>query len=359
MTYQPDRDGYGVANTRGEGSGVSTHDDRPVVVEDDGTRRTADDRPVVVEADGTSSAAAERPVTVDADSSARTMDARPEVVAVDGQTRTAEDHPLVDDGSTTRSEELGGDRRTQQGERARLEGEGTDGSAGRHARALDAEDTHAVVADDPRVVRGQRVDTVAMPMAPAAVVARERAAYGGVKWGSAFFGWLTAIGLAVILTGLVAGAGTALGLANDVSASDVVGDVASGNGSTIGIAGAIAVLLIILVSYYAGGYVAGRMARFDGARQGFAVWLWSVLIALVVGLVALVAGDQYDVLGNLNAFPRFPTSFSSLSAAGLIALLATVVVSLLGAILGGLAGMGFHRKVDAAAFNPELAELSP
>jgi hypothetical protein len=358
MTYQPERDGYGVANTRGEGSGVSTHDDRPVVVEDDGTRRTADDRPVVVEADGTSSAAAERPVTMDADSSARTMDARPEVVAADGTTRTAQDHPLVDDGSTTRTDELGGgDRRTQQGERAGLEGDGADGSAGRHARALDAEDTHAVVADDPRVVRGQRVDTVAMPMAPDAVVARERAAYGGVKWGSAFFGWLTAIGLAVILTGLVAGAGTALGLANDVSSADVVNEVANGSASTIGIAGAIAVLLIILVSYFAGGYVAGRMARFDGARQGFAVWLWSIVIAAVLGIVGLIAGDQWDVLGNLNAFPRFPVDANSLSTAGLVALVMAVVVSLLGAILGGLAGMGFHRKVDAAAFDPERVEL--
>ncbi len=316
MTYQPERDGYSVARTSADGS-TSTKDDRPVVVEDDGAMRNADD-----------------------------------TATTDG-TRSADEGFLVDD---TRTDRRRGDVRQDDehlsdADTARIaQGETIDG---RHARAADAEDAHVVVADDPRAVRGRRVDTVDTQMAPAAVVARERAAYGGVKWGSAFFGWLSAMGLAVVLTGLVAGAGTALGLANDVSASDVVGDVASGNASTIGIAGAIAVLLIILVSYYAGGYVAGRMARFDGARQGFAVWLWSILIALVVGLVALVAGDQYDVLGNLNAFPRFPTSFSSLSAAGLIALLATVVVSLLGAILGGLAGMGFHRKVDAAAFGPE------
>ena len=68
---------------------------------------------------------------------------------------------------------------------------------------MDAEDAHTVVADDPRAVRGRRVDTVATPTA-AAVVARERAAFGGVKWGSAFFGWLTAMGLAVVLTALLA-----------------------------------------------------------------------------------------------------------------------------------------------------------
>lgn len=293
MTYQPERDGYSVARSSGD---TSTKDDRPVVVDDDGNTRTADDL------------------------------------------HTADDAHLVDD---TRNDLPISDVPE------------TEHAGGRHARALDAEDNHVVVADDPRAVRGRRVDTFMEPLAPGAVVARERAAYGGVKWGSAFFGWLSAMGLAVILTGLVAGAGTALGLANDVSGSDVVNDVASGNGSTIGIAGAIAVLLIILVSYFAGGYVAGRMARFDGARQGFAVWLWSIAIAAVVGLVAVIAGDQYDVLGNLNVFPRVPFGDSDLSTAGVIALLATVVVSLLGAILGGLAGMGFHRKVDAAAFDPE------
>ena len=212
--------------------------------------------------------------------------------------------------------------------------------------------------DDTRAVRGRRVDTFATPMAPAAVVERERAAYGGVKWGSAFFGWLSAMGLAVILTALVAGAGTALGLADDVSSSDVVTEVATGSATNIGMAGAIAVLLILLVSYFAGGYVAGRMARFDGARQGFAVWLWSIAIAVIVGIVALIAGDQYDVLGSLNAFPRVPMDVSALSTAGIIALAMAVVVSLVGAILGGLAGMGFHRKVDAVAFDPTLERVT-
>lgn len=40
------------------------------------------------------------------------------------------------------------------------------------------------------------------------------------------------------------------------------------------------------VPHYAGGYVAGRMARFNGIRQGFAVGLWAVLIAAVVAAAA-------------------------------------------------------------------------
>src|ERR671932_1436636 len=43
------------------------------------------------------------------------------------------------------------------------------------------------------------------------VVSREKERYGGVKIGSAFFGWLTATGTAVILTALLTAAGAAGG----------------------------------------------------------------------------------------------------------------------------------------------------
>ena len=126
----------------------------------------------------------------------------------------------------------------------------------------------------------------------------------------------------------------------------------AGNASTIGIVGAIAVLLIMLVSYFAGGYVAARMARLDGARQGFAVWLWSIAIAAVLGIVALVVGDEYDVLGQLNTFPRVPVDAATISTMGVIALVLAVIVSLVGAVLGGMAGMNYHRRLDAAGLDP-------
>lgn len=41
---------------------------------------------------------------------------------------------------------------------------------------------------------------------------RQRIRFGGVSWGSAFFGLLSAIGLAAILLGIVAAAGVAIGV---------------------------------------------------------------------------------------------------------------------------------------------------
>ena len=106
--------------------------------------------------------------------------------------------------------------------------------------------------------------------------------------------------------------------------------------------------LVLFVAYYCGGYVAGRMARFDGVRQGLAVWLWAVCIAALVAVLAALAGSQYDVLSKLNSFPRIPVSQGNLTTGGLIALVVVAVGSLGGALLGGLAGMHFHRKVDRA-----------
>ena len=90
------------------------------------------------------------------------------------------------------------------------------------------------------------------------------------------------------------------------------------------------------------------MARFNGFIQGIAVWVWALVIAIVVALVSVVVGSQYDVLGDLNVFPRFPVAEGDLTVAGIITTIAVIVASLGGAILGGKAGTHYHRKVDRA-----------
>ena len=177
------------------------------------------------------------------------------------------------------------------------------------------------------------------------VVARQQDEHGGIKWGSAFFGWLTAAGTAILVTALLSAIGTAVGL-GALSGPAQAERAANQNAETVGIVGAIALLVILFVAYYAGGYVAGRMARFDGAKQGLAVWLWALIIAIVVAIVVAVAGSEYNVLSQLNSLPRVPISEGDLATGGIITAVAAVVASLGGAILGGLAGMRFHRKVD-------------
>jgi len=179
------------------------------------------------------------------------------------------------------------------------------------------------------------------------VVAAEKEQYGGIKIGSAFFGWLTATGTAILLTAIVAASGTAVAVATNTDVGTATSQAAQ-DPKTVGLLGGVVLLVILFVAYFCGGYVAGRMARFNGAKQGVAVWLWAVLIAIVLAIVGAAGGSKYNVLGQLNSFPRIPVNEGTLSTAGIVALITVAVASLVGAVLGGLAGMRFHRKVDKA-----------
>ena len=177
------------------------------------------------------------------------------------------------------------------------------------------------------------------------VVAREKEEHGGVKIGSAFFGFLTAVGVGVLLTALLTAAGTAVGVATGTKVGEIT-STASKSTSTIGIVGGIVLLLIVFLAYYCGGYVASRMARFDGIKQGIAVWVWALAVAVLLAILGAVAGNEYNILSQLNSFPRIPVSEGDLTTGGIVALVAVLAASLLGAIVGGLAGMRFHRRVD-------------
>ncbi len=199
--------------------------------------------------------------------------------------------------------------------------------------------------DDPRATRVDHPvtdDTAALDRQQ--VVSRERDAFGGMKFGSCFFGWLTASGTAVLLVAVAAGVGAALGLTQNVD----VTDAATAQTESIGFLSGIVVVAIIFVSYLAGGYVAGRMARFNGLKQGFGVWLWAVIIAILVAVAGWLAGARFDIFAQLNSFPRLPLNEGTLTTAGVIVAIGVVAVSLAGALLGGLAGMRYHRRVDRA-----------
>ena len=171
------------------------------------------------------------------------------------------------------------------------------------------------------------------------VLQRQRDEFGGFQWGADFFGWLVAVGLATLLIALLAAAGAAVGL-TDANAAE-----ATDEATTIGIVGGVLLLIVLLAAYYFGGYVAGRMARFNGPRQGLGVWLIGLLVTIALAVAGALFGAEYNVLSGLN-LPRIPVGEGSLTTAGLIALAAVLVGTLLAAIAGGKAGTHFHRKVD-------------
>jgi len=174
------------------------------------------------------------------------------------------------------------------------------------------------------------------------VHARQKEQFGGMKFGACFFGWLAATGMAVLLTALAAGIGASLGNSRNLNAADATAGVVK----TAGLIGAIVLLVIVLIAYFCGGYVAGRMARFNGLKQGVGVWLWAIIVTIVLAVIGAVAGSKFNVLSQLNGLPSIPVSGQNATTAGIITAIAVAIVSLVGAILGGVAGMRFHRKVD-------------
>jgi len=177
----------------------------------------------------------------------------------------------------------------------------------------------------------------------AAARSRQREEFGGFNWGAAFFGWLVAVGMAVILTAILSAAGTAIGL------TKLTESEAESNADTIGIVGGALLIAVLVLAYYAGGYVAGRLSRFDGARQGLGTWIFGLLVTIALAVAGAILGSEYNVFQQLN-LPRIPVEEGDLTTGGLIALGAIVLGSLVAAILGGKVGERYHRKVDRAAY---------
>jgi hypothetical protein len=167
-------------------------------------------------------------------------------------------------------------------------------------------------------------------------------AYRGFKGGAAFFGWLVAVGLIALLTGIVGAVAAAVDYAMTIDWNE-----AEAEAGTIGIVSGAVLLLILAIAYYNGGYVAGRLARFDGGRQGFGVWLIGILVTLVVAAIAALAGSQYDVLDRVE-LPSVPLTDETLTTGGLIAMGAAVLVTLFAAVIGGKAGQRYHRRIDTS-----------
>jgi MFS family permease len=201
------------------------------------------------------------------------------------------------------------------------------------------------IGDDDRAVR--RRDTAT---GPAVVQERQRDEYGGFNIGAAFFGWLVAVGIAVLLTALLSAAGAAIGL-TELSEGE-----AESNAETISIVGGILLIVVLAISYYAGGYVAGRMSRFDGGRQGLGVWLFGLVATVALAVLGAIAGSEYNLFSQLN-LPRIPIDEGSLAGGAAIALVLVLIATALAAISGGKVGERYHRKVDRAGYEPRRGEV--
>ncbi len=165
--------------------------------------------------------------------------------------------------------------------------------------------------------------------------AREK--FGGANLGAACFGWLVAVGVTALLTGILAVIATALDYSGNVTQSDVQREAGS-----VTLVIALVLLAVLLIAYYAGGYVAGRMSRFDGGRQGVAVWFVGLLVTVAAAVLGWVAGDQYNLLDRVDV-PRIPIPTDSVTLGGIVTGVLVLLGTLLAAIAGGVVGPALPR----------------
>lgn len=189
---------------------------------------------------------------------------------------------------------------------------------------------------DPVVVHGQdvKVETLDVDLPTAEVKHR----FGGLDAMSVLAGVLAAIGTLVVLSSL-AGAVGRIGFQDSAE-------------ENLSLAGLITGLLLLTLAALFGGYVAGRVARYEGMRNGLLTGI--VLILLTAGLSALAS--QVDDVRNLE-LPTWLESGAGLAAI-LTALLAVVLV-LVAATLGGRVGARWHRRVDQVLLHTRAGGVRP
>jgi hypothetical protein len=180
----------------------------------------------------------------------------------------------------------------------------------------------------------------------------QRREFGGrIQWEAVFFGMLAAIGLAASLVAMVLGGLVAAGVTSFREDAGTLVDHVMTAGGAIPVA-------ILALAYLAGGYVAARMARFDGWRQGLGVWLLSVLMLIAVAVAAWIAGDELDPTKSIS-LPGNPIDTGPLSRSGWAILLVALLVPLVLAIVGGVLGERFHRAVDRVTDEFDAMPVEP
>jgi hypothetical protein len=161
-------------------------------------------------------------------------------------------------------------------------------------------------------------------------VREARRRFGGIDVPAGLAGMLAALGLTVLL-------------ATATTAIEAVRHDQGAPESNLWVAGGIAGAAVLVLAVLVGGWVAGRIARYDGTGNG---WMSGLLFVLLLGGTASAghwADNRWSLLDDVQA-PGWIASPSRLSEVG-VALIGIAAV-ILAAGTGGALGARYHRRAD-------------
>jgi hypothetical protein len=182
---------------------------------------------------------------------------------------------------------------------------------------------------------------------PISPIAATRERFGGIDLPASLVGMLTGLAMVVLLGGLVGAAVGAIGYQTGLR-GDNVDDI-----STASLVGG---LVVLFVSYVIGGWAAGRIARYDGARNGVMAAIWTIVLAAALSALAAWLGDKYDVFSDVDLPQWF--NRDAFTTTAIVSGVAAIAAMLVGGGLGGLWGARYHRRADQTLLDArELREV--
>jgi ABC-type transport system involved in cytochrome c biogenesis permease subunit len=159
--------------------------------------------------------------------------------------------------------------------------------------------------------------------------------FGGIDIPASLVGMLTGLAVLVLLGGLVGAGVGAIGYQTGLSGDNV---------EDISTASLIGGLVVLAIAYLIGGWTAGRIARYDGARNGLMTGVWTVVLAGALSALAAWLGSEYDVFANVELPQWFDRD--AFTTAAIVSGAIAIATMLVAGLLGGLWGTRYHRLAD-------------
>jgi hypothetical protein len=210
------------------------------------------------------------------------------------------------------------------------------------------------VTDDPEVVRTSRPIAAETATEPTVLrtthsIAAERHQsmvdrYGGFYWGADFIGFAVAAFFTLVFLGIVGAIVGAVGFQMGVPVPKS-GSAVTQATTNLTIGALIGSLGALFLAFLIGGYTAGRMARYDGPKNGIGVVIWTIIVAVALSIIGAVLGSSFNVASQLH----LKIDATSLTTAGVVSLIIALVVMTAAAVFGGALGERYHRVIDRDA----------
>lgn len=179
-------------------------------------------------------------------------------------------------------------------------------------------------------------------IAGAADVSEVYERYGKSDFLAALLGMFAGLGVLVFLSALIAaGAGGIDYQLNQINEEGLL-DEAS-------IVGLVVAALVVFAAFLAGGFAAGRMARYSGGLNGLGAGLMLILVVAIFAALGAWVGSEYNAFNRVD-LPNWVAQIDA-DTRDVMAIVGAGVLAgatLLGGYIGGRLGETYHRQVDAA-----------